>query len=72
MKTFSHVVEVDEATRKLIIHRLFENGDRQLFTSVDLPVLPVDGDNEAIDAFARQLGENLLLDSPVARRLLHM
>ena len=69
MKTFSHVVAVDESTRKLTIHRLFENGERQLFTSVDLPH-PSDGNDDVVDAFARRLGENLILDSPVARKLL--
>ena len=72
MATFSHVVEIDEKTRKLSIHRLFANGERQLFTTVDLPDVPANGSDAALDEFARQLGENLLLDSPVARKLLSL
>jgi hypothetical protein len=70
MKTFSHVVEIDEKARKLNIHRLFESGEKQLFTSVDLPVTPSTGDSDAVGEFARRLGENLLFDSPTARKLL--
>ena len=71
MKTFHHVVEIDENTRKLSIYRVFEGGERQFYTGIDLPD-PKSGQKGAIDELARLLGENLLLDSPTARKLLNL
>ncbi|MFZ5595333.1 MAG: hypothetical protein ACOY4D_13980 [Pseudomonadota bacterium] len=67
---FSHLVEVDEVTRRLTIYRVFANGEKQLFTQVDLPLKTVNEDEKGFEEFSRMLGENLLIDSPVARKLL--
>jgi hypothetical protein len=64
---FSHLIEIDESSRVLRIHRVFADGRRQLFTETPMPAGTV-GSQYA--EFARTLGENILLDSPAARRVL--
>jgi hypothetical protein len=65
---FAHIVSIDMSARKLVIERLYPDGRRELFTETALP----DGkpSQEAVSEFALRLGENLLLDSPSARKLL--
>jgi hypothetical protein len=64
---FSHLVEIDEGKRVLTIYRVFDSGEKSLYTSSDMP----EGkDSKSGAEFARTLGENLLLDSPAARRIL--
>ena len=67
VKDFSHVVTIDEDARKLVIYRVFENGEKSLYTSVEIPE---NLDDESARKLAKTLGENLLVDSPAARRLL--
>lgn len=67
---FSHLVEIDESRRMLVIFRVFPNGDKQLYTEVEFPSRPMDGASVAYESLFRSLGENLLLDSPVARRIM--
>lgn len=67
MKNYDHLVCFNEETRQLAIYRVDAEGRKTLFTSIALPqskgwVSPLEG-------FARQLGENLIMDSPVARKL---
>lgn len=69
-KNYSHLLEIDEEKRLLIISRVFEDGTRQLFTSVDLPGNAFSDDEQGFRDFAQKLGENLLIDSPIARKLL--
>lgn len=67
---FSHLIEIDEASRQLNIFRLFEDGKKHLYTQVELPAKKADEDKPAYEKFAQDLGENILLDSPLARRLI--
>jgi hypothetical protein len=67
VEDFSHVVTIDEDARKLVIYRVFENGKKSLYTSVEIPE---NLDENSAGTFARTLGENLLVDAPAARRLL--
>lgn len=70
MKKYSHLVEIDEESRKVVIYRIGDSGDRTLYTSIDLPRGAVSQDEDGFSRFASLLGENLLLDSPLARKLL--
>lgn len=70
--TYSHLIEIDEPTRKLIIQRVYADGRKEFFTHVELPATSVAAREEGLAAFCRTLGENLLLDSPVARELLNL
>lgn len=65
---YSHLIEIDEKERLLTIYRI--RGDtRQLYTSVKLPEKKWADNPEAIGEFCKTLGENIVLDSPQARRL---
>ena len=68
VEKFDHLVCIDEASRELVIFRVDETGGRTLFTRVPLP--ESSGWTSETERLARQLGENLLIDSRAARRLL--
>jgi hypothetical protein len=77
--TLSHLIEIDENARLLRIHRVFPDGCRQLFTETPLPppMTGLSGADRAAQAtqyteFARLIGENILSDSPAARRALRV
>lgn len=63
-----HIVCCDEKTRQLHIYRLDADARRTLLTTVDLP--RSSGWTSEVEAFAKALGENLLMDSPTVRKLL--
>lgn len=71
MRPYDHVVQIDESTRELKIYRLDTDGTRTFFTSTELPKSSGWEDGR-LEVFAKQLGENLLMDSPVARKLLEL
>lgn len=66
-----HLVVVNAEARRLEIYRWSLGSDEHvLYTSVELPEKKADDDPMAFGEFARLLGENILLDSPVARNIL--
>ena len=67
---YDHLVRVDELSRELRIYRIDEAGHQTLFTATKLPT--GQGWNAEVETLAKQLGENLLLDSPSARNLLRL
>jgi DNA-binding PadR family transcriptional regulator len=69
--SFNHLVEIDEEAKRLTIYRIYEDGRKELYTHVDMPISS-EGDKEKFQNFSQLLGENLLIDSPVARRLLNL
>jgi hypothetical protein len=69
--TYSHLIEISEEDRTLTIYRLI-GSDRQLYTSVKIPEKTWAENSEAVQEFCRKLGENILLDSPQARKLLNI
>lgn len=69
---FNHLVVINEQDRLLSIYRVFENGERDLYTSVALPEVDAQKDWETFSNFARTMGENLFMDSPQARKLLNL
>lgn len=70
MQDYDHLVQVDETTREIRIFRVDSSGLRTLFTATTLPAGT--GWSASLEKFARELGENLLLDSPSARKLLQI
>ncbi|QBG89687.1 hypothetical protein ACQR53_01005 [Xanthomonas oryzae] len=70
MFEYSHLVCVDEESRKLIVYRVTAEGKKTLLTEVSLP--SKQGWSIDLENMAKELGENLLMDSPVARRLLEI
>lgn len=67
-KTYSHLIEINEEERLLTIYRV-SGSDRELYTSVKLPDKTWTKNPEAIKEFCLILGENIILDSPQARKL---
>lgn len=67
---YHHLLEIRELDRRLTINRVYEDGRKELFTEVELPSTTCDEDPSRFEEFCRVLGENLLMDSPVARKLL--
>jgi hypothetical protein len=70
MKPYDHLVHIDEATREVVIYRVDAEGRRSLYTRAPLP--STEEWKPEVDAFAKLLGENLLMDSPAARKLLNL
>ena len=67
---YDHVIKIDERTRELSIYRIDSSGSLTLFTKVALPATA--GWSDEFSKFSQTLGENILLDSPSARRLLEL
>jgi len=70
MSEHNHLVCIDEESRRLIVYRLSAEGKKTLFTDIALP--SEQGWSIDLERIAKQLGENLLMDSPAARRLLEI
>ncbi len=70
MKNYDHLVCIDEGTRELVIFRVSEDGRKTLLTRTALPY--ISGWSEELDFIAKALGENLLMDSPIARKFLEI
>lgn len=65
--TYDHLIHVDEDHRELQIFRVSSSGVKSLYTSIPLGS---NHDQTTVQRLASMLGENLLLDSPVARKLI--
>lgn len=65
---YDHLIEIDEKERLLTIYRV-SGTDKTLYTNVKLPEKTWDKDSEEIKRFCQTLGENIILDSPQARKL---
>ncbi|MEO6146339.1 MAG: hypothetical protein ABIP04_04580 [Sulfuriferula sp.] len=72
MLNYNHFVKIDEKSRRLVIYRIYGDGRKELFTEIELPSAIIEEREDEFREFARLLGENLLTDSPVARKLLDL
>lgn len=68
LNDYSHVVEISEKNRVLQIFRLYRDGSRVIFTEVELPKTTFEENEKMFRELAQKLGENILADSPVARK----
>lgn len=59
---------MNEETNRIYLYRL-DKGEKYLYTFTDLPIKKYSEDPEGINEFARLLGENILLDFALTRRL---
>ena len=70
MNNHNHEIEIDEADKVLSIYRIDSSGTRTLYTSTDLPVITdIEMEMEKFKEFATILGENILFDSPIVRKI---
>jgi hypothetical protein len=67
---YSHLVEIDEDERIVRIMRIFSDGSMQLFIEADFPAKDSKHSQNSYKSFCQMLGENIILDSPAARRVL--
>jgi len=70
MKSFDHLVRIDQETGELSVFRIEADGRQSLYTVTRLPTTV--GWTSELEEFAKRLGENLLMDSPVARAMLKL
>ena len=69
--SYNHLIEIDELNRELFIYRVYPTGMKELYTQVKLPD-SANQDKQVFNNFCLQLGENILIDSSVARKLLQI
>lgn len=72
MKTFSHIVSIDPEKKLLKIYRLFEDSQKEFLTERSIEGISAQKDWGKFSQFAQQLGENILMDSPVARQIMNI
>lgn len=68
LEAYSHLIEINDEESLLTIYRV-SGSERQLYTLVKLPEKTWDKNPDEIKEFCRMLGENIILDSPHARKL---
>ena len=69
MTKHDHLIIIDDADKTLSIYRVASNGEKTLYTSIELPVISnIDNEIDKFKEFAAMLGENILFDSPVVRQ----
>jgi hypothetical protein len=68
--TYDHLLKIDENSRQIHIFRVFPDGASVLYTTLALPAAGDGGWTDEAIQFALRLGEDLLVDSQVARKLL--
>lgn len=69
---YDHIVRFDPILRRVTIMRLESENRETLFTHLDLPEKSPEGWSEAVIELARRIGEDILIDSPVARAALNL
>lgn len=62
----SHSIEIDEANGRICVHRHYGDERAVLYTAYTYETIKTAG----FDGFARQLGEDLILDTRELRELL--
>ena len=62
---YRHIVEYEQTTNKIVIHRQFESGQTHLYTELALTQLAQD--QMTFEWVGRMLGEALILDTPGLR-----
>lgn len=68
-KFYNHLVTIDLDKRCIRIFRVMPSGENVLFTELTLPDEDGRGWTDELTAVAHALGEDLLMDSPVTRKV---
>lgn len=72
MDNYAHLVEFEEENRRLSIFRVSASGKKSLYTYIDFSDQNSGQGDKTYDEVAKLLGENLLLDSPIARKIFRL
>lgn len=71
IKPYSHIVEVNAEKRKILIYRLRDDHP-ELYTSIDIEDRNWNRNSDQYREFCRLLGEDILVDSPSARKIFRL
>ncbi|MEW5251654.1 hypothetical protein [Microbulbifer discodermiae] len=66
MENFKHLIEVDEESHSIKIYRIYNGGEKELYTETDLP--EIDKDYDKLREFSQSLGESILCDFASVRK----
>ena len=66
---YVHQIEIDEANRKITVLRVFSNGEKDIYTETDVPIISLDEDRAAFDSFCLKIGQMLMANSEAARKM---
>ena len=66
MKIQGHKVIIDEKAKRIVIFRIYDTGQEELYTEISFD----DAKKLGEDGFLRMFSENILFDSSQGRRLL--
>ena len=66
---YCHQVVFNDRDKVIRIERVFLDGSRHLFTILDVAINSEESVEEAFRRCSQRLGEDLLLDSPRARKM---
>lgn len=69
LDNYRHLIEINEKERSLTIYRV-KGSECEVYTSVKVPDTTYMDNPKVIDDFCRILGENILLDTPIGRKVL--
>jgi len=69
---YDHLVAIDREQRCIRIFRIMSDGEKVLYTELDLPGPDSSGWSDEVVKMAQRLGEDLLVDSPSAREILKL
>lgn len=68
MNQFKHIITINKEENKIIINRIFENGDQHLYTEIVIPNKSLT--EEKITQLCKDIGFSLLIDTYEGRELL--
>lgn len=72
MENYAHLIKVDPKTKILKIYRVLNSGETEFLTEKSLDGICAESSWDDFESLARELGENVLMDSPAARKLLSL
>ncbi len=72
MDRYDHLVKIDRNNKTLAIYRVLDGRELELFTLLNLPDSLIQEHASVFKECAQQLGENILLDSPAARKIFNL
>ncbi len=70
MESYDHLITIDKDTSILKIHRILSNGNHEFLTSIQLSTISTEKNFTEYESLAKNIGETVLMDSPLARAIL--
>jgi len=67
-----HMLEFDDKQAKLLIWRVFSNGEKVFYTEISFEELARMREEESFSSVCERIGEALILDSSVGRKIFEL